>query len=223
LANNLWFGFAFFTVLKVAKASKARKWESITNTQWGCRMRKITLVLSVALLLGFSTLALADLVPYEGGLLYDTDLGITWLKDANFAKTSGYDSDGWMTWGEATLWASTLDYGGSTEWRLPTIAEMYHLFYTEGVMETSPGFSSNVLISYWSSDLAPTSGYAMVFHFGGTGTSPGTSHEGNMKDFDPAWAVFTGKPSTSPVPEPSTMILLGLGVLGLLGWRWDRK
>ena len=29
---------------------------------------------------------------------YDTALNITWLADANYAKTSGYDADGLMNW-----------------------------------------------------------------------------------------------------------------------------
>jgi len=33
--------------------------------------------------------------------LYDTVLDVTWLRDANTARTSGYDSDERMTWGYA--------------------------------------------------------------------------------------------------------------------------
>jgi hypothetical protein len=53
---------------------------------------------------------------------YDTDLGITWLVDANYAQTSGYDANGWMDWGTATTWVAGLNpYGsGITGWRLPT-------------------------------------------------------------------------------------------------------
>ena len=29
-------------------------------------------------------------------MIYDSDLGITWLQDANYAETSGYDADGRM-------------------------------------------------------------------------------------------------------------------------------
>lgn len=52
-------------------------------------------------------------------MIYDTAQDITWLQDANYAMTSGYDDDGRMTWDEAVLWAETLNYGGFTEWRLP--------------------------------------------------------------------------------------------------------
>lgn len=54
-----------------------------------------------------------------GGLVYDDVLDVTWLQDANYAKTSGYDSDGLMTWSEASTWAENLVYGGYDDWRLP--------------------------------------------------------------------------------------------------------
>lgn len=52
---------------------------------------------------------------------YDTALNITWLADANFAKTTGYDADGLMTWSAAKAWAAGLSLGGSTRWRLPVV------------------------------------------------------------------------------------------------------
>lgn len=50
---------------------------------------------------------------------YDKSLNVTWLADANLAKTSGYDADGAMAKETATAWASQLDIGGVTGWRLP--------------------------------------------------------------------------------------------------------
>jgi len=54
---------------------------------------------------------------------YDTDLNITWLADANYAKTSGFDTDGMMTWSGATAWAAGLNVHGITGWRLPTMVD----------------------------------------------------------------------------------------------------
>jgi len=95
----------------------------------------------------------AALFDRGGGLIYDNDLNITWLQDANYATTSGYDADGLMTWAEAMTWADNLVYGGYSDWRLPSIepanlkfgydgtdgwgfnitvgSEMGHLYYTE--------------------------------------------------------------------------------------------
>lgn len=54
---------------------------------------------------------------------YDTDLRITWLRDANFAATSGYPlhPDGAMPWSHANAWAAGLNINGVTGWRLPMV------------------------------------------------------------------------------------------------------
>jgi len=62
--------------------------------------------------------ASAELIDRGNGLLYDSVLNITWLQDANYAKTSGYDADGRMNWSAANTWAANLVYGGYSDWRL---------------------------------------------------------------------------------------------------------
>ena len=59
----------------------------------------------------------------RGGLIYDADRDITWLQDANYAQTSGYDTDGKMNWDDAMAWADSLDYGGFDDWRLPAVVD----------------------------------------------------------------------------------------------------
>ncbi|MES9991907.1 MAG: DUF1566 domain-containing protein [Candidatus Thiodiazotropha sp.] len=54
-------------------------------------------------------------------MIYDSDQNLTWLQDANYARTSGHDSDGRMTWENAMSWASNLTYGGYNDWRLPYV------------------------------------------------------------------------------------------------------
>ncbi len=56
--------------------------------------------------------------------IYDSDLDITWLADANAAAGSGYDdgydnTDGRLTWISAMAWAAELDVWGYSDWRLP--------------------------------------------------------------------------------------------------------
>jgi len=93
-------------------------------------------------------------------LIYDDDLNVTWLGDADFALASGFDADGVMTWDEAVAWADGLVVGGFGDWRLPTTlhpdpacsnpslggvgfnctgGEMGHLFYIEGINRLNPG------------------------------------------------------------------------------------
>jgi len=76
---------------------------------------------AAAAILGVSGAAQAGLVARGGGMVYDSTLNITWLADMNYAKTSGYDSDGRMDWDAAKQWAGNLVYGGYTDWRLPTL------------------------------------------------------------------------------------------------------
>lgn len=110
------------------------------------------LMASAAIILASSPVH-ATLFDRGGGLIYDDVLNITWLQDANYAMTSGYDADGLMTWAETMTWADTLVYGGYSDWRLPSIdpvdlkfsydgttgwgyniktrSEMGHLYHTE--------------------------------------------------------------------------------------------
>jgi hypothetical protein len=106
------------------------------------------LLLSVSLLVSLGAQpANALLIDLGGGMIYDTDYDLTWLQDADYSRTSGFDADGFMTWNEAMDWASGLVYGGLDDWRLPSAfdldgsgpcfglncieSEMGHLFYTE--------------------------------------------------------------------------------------------
>lgn len=79
-------------------------------------------ILSFCMLSGTASAALID---RGGGLIYDTELDITWLADTNYAHTSGFDDDGRMTWHEALDWADNLSYYDSvrdvtySDWRLP--------------------------------------------------------------------------------------------------------
>ncbi len=67
--------------------------------------------------------AQATLIDRGNGMIYDSDQDLTWLQDANFAKNSGYDADGRMTWSNAMTWAQKLSFGGYEDWRLPNITD----------------------------------------------------------------------------------------------------
>ena len=117
-------------------------------------MKRFLSILFASAIVGLAAVpADATLFDRGSGLIYDDDLNITWLQDANYAMTSGYDADGRMTWANAVTWADTLAYGGYSDWRLPTVvpqngnsgydgttgfgynittgSEMGHLYYTE--------------------------------------------------------------------------------------------
>ena len=66
--------------------------------------RWVAALVTPALCLGFVADSRAELIDrgtYNGvKLIYDSALRITWLGDANWAKTSGFDPNGEMTWDE---------------------------------------------------------------------------------------------------------------------------
>lgn len=130
------------------------------------------LVMTIGLVL--SGASQAALIDRGGGLIYNDVLNVTWLADANYAKTTGYDSDGRMNWGDAMHWAETLSYYDSvrgvtyTDWRLPITdqfvssgggicvgvncpgSEMEQLMYTEGSLTFSDSIlASSILNSYF--------------------------------------------------------------------------
>lgn len=89
------------------------------------------MITRTAVVLGALTLAgtaQAALHDRGGGLIYDDVLNITWLQNANYAKTSGFDADGAMDWQPAQDWAANLSYFDSVrgvtwnDWRLPSVS-----------------------------------------------------------------------------------------------------
>lgn len=77
---------------------------------------------------------------------YDTDLNITWLADANYAKTSGYSADGLMDVHRANYWATNLSIVDAVNnitydnWRLPTVNPLNGIWYVVNYGGGYPSF-----------------------------------------------------------------------------------
>ena len=168
---------------------------------------------------------------------YDTELDITWLADANYAQTSGYDMDGRMDWATANTWAASLSFtdGVNTyaDWRLPTSdtcvgfdygcagSEMGHLFYSElgGTAGQSISTSADPDLAkfinlqandYWSAtEYAPDTNYAWYFDFyyGDQGATA-------KSDGFAALAVSPGDVAAVPEADTWVMLLAGLALVG---------
>ena len=76
----------------------------------------------ILIILFLPCISSATLIDRGSGLIYDDVQNITWMQDANYAQTSGYDADGKMTWNEANAWAEQLVFAGFDDWRLHTAA-----------------------------------------------------------------------------------------------------
>ena len=155
-------------------------------------MRRMSIVLmTLILVFGLAISSHAILIDRGGGMIYSTDLDVTWLQDAKYARTSNYDSDGFMPWNQAMSWAANLEYGGYDDWRLPTYDpdgnhqrddattehEMAYLIYTElgnndgdwpmnygPFINVNPNYHDESGYSHWSStEIGPdAAGYLML-------------------------------------------------------------
>jgi hypothetical protein len=122
--------------------------------------------------------AQASLIDRGGGLIYDTDLNVTWLQDANYAKTSGYDADGRMAWQAAVDWAANLSYYDSvrnvtySDWRLPSVSPVNGVSFIYSNYATNGSSDLGYNITSHNSELA----YMFYVNLGNPGyyTSSGT-------------------------------------------------
>lgn len=88
---------------------------------------KLHLITAALALAGFASSASADLLDRGNGLIYDSVLNVTWLKDANLAASQtfgvlGIDPDGAMKLATARDWISAMNlsgYKGYSDWTLP--------------------------------------------------------------------------------------------------------
>ncbi len=142
-----------------------------------------------------------------GQAVYDTDLNVTWLANANLAASntfgvSGISSYGSMTWNTAQSWIgamNTANYLGYNDWRLPvtvqpdatcsdqwgsaffgyncTGSEMGHLFYNE-----LGGVASSSILTTNNTNLDLFQNVLSHYYWSGTEYAPDNSR---------AWSFLT--------------------------------
>lgn len=209
-------------------------------------VRKSVAATGLFAVLSISSVANAALVSrLDGMAFYDTEADLTWLADANYARTSGYHVFGTMTWQQARDWAAGLTVAGVDGWRLPetlqpdascgyqsgsasygyncTGSEMGNLFYNVlgGVagspISTTHNANYDLFSNIQGSDYWSATDYAPVTSYGWDFNIGIGLQEGIDKTYSVyAWAVHSG--DVSAVPVPAAVWLFGSGLIGLIGF-----
>jgi len=182
-------------------------------------MKKMLMVVVMAVVCSFASLAYGELVDRGNGMIYDTDFNITWYANAKMAN---------LYWSQAKSWAASLNINGITGWRLPSalnldgtgpciglyckMSEFGHLYSTELGNVFGAGDSNSLgpfqntarWFYYWTDttyDLDSTKAYMF---------SPGGESFIAKKEVDTGfgWAVHDGDPAgPPPVVVPPTPVV----------------
>jgi hypothetical protein len=205
-------------------------------------MRKLIFAALLTALIGFTIPAYAALQNNGNGLIYDTDLNITW-----YDYTKNFNN-----WSNQKSWAATLsvtDVNGKsiTGWRLPstvdgpfvwsyngtttagyniTTSELGHLFYTEFGNKGYYDVNGNYQPDYGLTNRGPFSNLQSGYYWSGTEHSMGTYDAWyfgfyyGVQGTSPedlsyyALAVHSGNVG-APVPIPGAILLFAPGLAGI--------
>ena len=165
--------------------------------------------------------AQAALLDRGGGLLYDDVLNITWLQDANYAKTSGYDADGRMSEAGAKSWAENLQFYDVVrnvnydDWRLASNSPEGHPFhygwwFAVGDENATQGPPSELSHMYYSNlglhGYRSSNGGQWGSDFGifGNGTLSGQNNVGLVMNLQAGEYLSDAAPAPYPYNRPWT-------------------
>lgn len=179
--------------------------------------------------------AIATLIDSGDGLILDTDLNISWLKDANLAASntfgiSGIATNGTMNWSTAQNWITAMNaanYLGYNDWRLPTVTDTGAPGCDFSYTDTDCGYNSNTstgeMAHLFFDELGNTAFYntageGQQVGYGLTNTGPFTNFQNsiywsgteNAADTDRAWSFYFDRGAQST--DDKTLGIFALAV-----------
>ncbi|MET0165155.1 MAG: PEP-CTERM sorting domain-containing protein, partial [Vicinamibacterales bacterium] len=180
--------------------------------------------------------AQADLIDLGNGLIYDPRQDVTFVQDVRLARTLGQDGDGEFNWNDAHTWVANLTYAGYEDWRLPQFfyagplsenrtSEISRMLVHLGWGNRSGGLPSDSWGDYEAGSHGPFINLSTGLDGAWLANSGGLMWiavlqfdvpDGGMDSNQLAWAVRDGGNPYSRVPEPSTLLLVGVGAFGVL-------
>lgn len=204
------------------------------------------LCLSVSII---SNVATAGLIDRGNGMIYDTEQDITWLKNANLAgRTMGWPEA--LNWADTLTFGGYEDwrlFNTSATCGLVfncVSDELGHLFYNELGGEPNAGTNNatgaelqnlNMFVniqygqngSYWgASYTSPLPDYRKLINenrYNSFQITSGSTQAASWGNTFHAWAVRDGDVAASSIPEPSSLAILGLGLMGLASRRFKKS
>lgn len=142
------------------------------------------LIPSIVICLGLISASSANaglVASADGQTVYDSDLHVTWLANANLAATntfgvSGINANGTMTWYTAQSWIGAMNaanYLGYSDWRLPTITDTGTPGCNFSFSGTDCGYNVNTVTSEMAHLFYDELGNKSYFNTDGTGPQAG--------------------------------------------------